>query len=73
MTTMVDPEIQEETTTDKPEIFHYVKKDKILESVVMGEMVQAICGAWFVVTKSPPPNAAVCPDCKDIYDNVLHD
>lgn len=55
------------------EVFHYVRKDKIVESAVMGTMVQALCGEVFPVTKSPKPNSPVCPACKDIYDNVLPD
>ena len=55
------------------EVFHYVKKDKIAESAVMGTMVQALCGEVFPVTKAPKPGSPVCPACKDIYDNELSD
>jgi hypothetical protein len=53
------------------EMFHYVRKAKIAESAVMGTMVQALCGEVFPVTKTPKPGSPVCPQCKEIYDNVL--
>ncbi len=60
--------------TDKsPEVFHYVRKNKIAESAVMGTMVEALCGEIFPVTRSPKPGSPVCPACKEIYENVLRD
>ncbi|MEO6887172.1 MAG: DUF3039 domain-containing protein [Jatrophihabitantaceae bacterium] len=53
------------------EMFHYVRKAKIAESAVMGTMVQALCGEIFPVTKTPKPGSPVCPQCKEIYENVL--
>lgn len=67
MTTMVDPEVKDGTQLDKPEIFHYFCKTDILESTIEGVMKKAVCGMWAVITKVPPPNAAVCPDCAEIY------
>jgi hypothetical protein len=55
------------------EMFHYVRKAKIAESAVLGTMVQALCGEVFPVTKVPKPGSPVCPQCKEIYDNVLSD
>jgi hypothetical protein len=55
------------------ELFHYVRKNKIAESAVMGTMVEALCGEVFPVTKAPKPGSPVCPRCKEIYDNVLSD
>jgi hypothetical protein len=51
-------------------VFHYVPKNKIAESAVMGTMVQALCGAVFPVTKAPKPGSPVCPACKEIYDSL---
>jgi hypothetical protein len=53
-----------------PEMFHYVRKDKIAESAVMGTFVVALCGEKFPVTKVPKPGAPVCPQCKEIYDSM---
>ena len=61
----------EDTTTgdDTPKMFHYVRKNKIAESAVMGNFVVALCGETFPVTKSPKPDSPVCPDCKKIYES----
>jgi hypothetical protein len=67
--TLVDPKTSDADTGD--EMFHYVRKNKIAESAVMGTMVEALCGEVFPVTKAPKPGSPVCPACKDIYDNVL--
>jgi len=64
------PEGTESTGDDAPDMFHYVQKSKIAESAVLGNMVVALCGETFPVTKSPPPGAPVCPKCKEIYENL---
>ena len=69
--TEIDERVDDGTGSDVPKYFHYVKKDKIAESAVMGTMVEALCGAVFPVTKAPKPGSPVCPACKEIYDNVL--
>jgi hypothetical protein len=53
-----------------PEMFHYVRKEKIAESAVMGTYVVALCGETFPVTKSAKPGSPVCPDCKEIYESL---
>ncbi|BDH57099.1 DUF3039 domain-containing protein [Tsukamurella sp. PLM1] len=55
---------------DSPKFFHYVRKNKIAESAVMGNYVVALCGETFPVTKSAKPGSPVCPDCKKIYDRM---
>lgn len=60
-------EVDQNTDSDEPKFFHYVKKDKIAESAVMGNYVVALCGETFPVTKSPKPGSPVCPKCKEIY------
>ena len=52
------------------EVFHYVKKNKIAESAVLGTMVEALCGEVFPVTKAPKPGSPVCPACKEIYESL---
>ncbi len=59
--------VDDGTDGDTPKYFHYVKKDKIAESAVMGTHVVALCGEVFPVTKSAKPGSPVCPDCKKIY------
>lgn len=55
------------------ELFHYVRKSKIVESAVMGTLVEALCGEVFPVTKAAKPGSPVCPRCKEIYEQVLKD
>ena len=62
------PDVRDQDTDQPPEMFHYVKKNKIAESAVMGTHVVALCGEVFPVTRSPKPGSPVCPDCKRIYD-----
>jgi hypothetical protein len=64
------PEGTDSTGTDEPKMFHYVKKSKIAESAVLGNMVVALCGEKFPVTRSPKPGSPVCPDCKKIYESL---
>ncbi|MEU3476349.1 DUF3039 domain-containing protein [Rhodococcus sp. 05-340-1] len=66
------PEIAPDETTedDRPKFFHYVKKNKIAESAVMGTHVVALCGEVFPVTKSAKPGSPVCPDCKKVYEGL---
>lgn len=62
--------VDDGTDGDTPKYFHYVKKDKIAESAVMGTHVVALCGEVFPVTRSPKPGAPVCADCKRIYETL---
>jgi hypothetical protein len=64
------PETIESTQDDAPELFHYVRKEKITESAVTGSYVVALCGEVFPVTKSAKPGSPVCPDCKRIFDKM---
>ena len=64
------PDVRDQDTDQPPEMFHYVKKNKIAESAVMGTHVVALCGEVFPVTKSPKPGSPVCPACKENYDSL---
>ncbi|MET8775139.1 DUF3039 domain-containing protein [Nocardia sp. NPDC004654] len=70
--TLVRPDTTTDETTgdDIPKFFHYVKKDKIAESAVMGTVVVALCGEVFPVTRSPKPGSPVCPECKKVYESL---
>lgn len=65
-----DTQTTDTTDDDAPKMFHYVRKAKIAESAVMGNMVVALCGETFPVTRSPKPGSPVCPDCKKIYESL---
>ena len=46
---------------------HYVRKEKIVESAVMGTPVIALCGKVWVPNRDPQ-KFPVCPTCKEIYE-----
>jgi hypothetical protein len=48
---------------------HYVKKDKIVSSAVMGNAVIALCGKVWVPSRAPE-KFPVCPACKAIYEKL---
>ena len=48
---------------------HYVKKDKIVSSAVMGNTVIALCGKVWVPSRAPE-KFPVCPACKAIYEKL---
>lgn len=61
---------EEQTTDPGDEVFHYVKKSQIAESAVMGNMVEALCGERFPVTRSPKPGSPVCDECRKVYESM---
>ena len=63
------PETTDQTSDDRPEMFHYVQKNKIAESAVLGTFVLALCGEVFPVTRQAKPGSPVCPECKEIYES----
>lgn len=65
-TTVLDPRLREADPGD--EVFHYVRKDKIAESAVMGNLVTALCGVTFPVTRTPKPGSPVCPACAEMLE-----
>jgi hypothetical protein len=48
---------------------HYVRKEKIVESAVMGTPVVALCGKVWVPNRDPQ-KFPVCPECKEIYEGL---
>lgn len=57
---------------DHEKFSHYVKKDKIVESAVMGSAVVALCGKVWVPSRDPQ-KFPVCPSCKEIYESLKKD
>ena len=68
--TEADESVDDGTEDGTPKFFHYVKKNKIAESAVMGTHVVALCGEVFPVTRSAKPGSPVCPDCKKIFEQL---
>lgn len=61
-----DPRLEE---GDHERFAHYVKKDKILQSAVMGEPVIALCGKVWVPNRDPS-RFPVCPTCEAIFKGL---
>lgn len=70
MSTLTEIRPESTDTNTGPDMFHYVRKEKIAESAVMGNFVVALCGEKFPVTKVPKPGSPVCPACKEIYESL---
>jgi hypothetical protein len=62
------PQVDDTDTGDN--LFHYVRKDKMAESAVLGTFVVALCGEKFPVTRVAKPGSPVCADCKRIYESM---
>lgn len=48
---------------------HFVRKEKIVESAVLGNPVTALCGKKWVPSRDPE-KFPVCPVCKEIYEGL---
>lgn len=66
--TLVEEQTQAEPG-DHERFAHYVKKDKIVESAVLGEPVIALCGKVWVPSRDPS-RFPVCPTCEAIYKGL---
>lgn len=51
---------------------HYVNKNKIVESAVMGNAVEALCGKVWIPSRDPQ-KFPVCPSCQEIYESLKKD
>ncbi len=54
---------------DHERFAHYADKDKIMDSMVNGTPVRAICGKIWVPSRDPN-RYPVCPECKEIYESL---
>lgn len=68
---IVDPELDDPELEDgdHERFAHYVRKNEILPSAVNGTPVQALCGKKWVPNRDPK-KFPVCPDCKEIYEQL---
>jgi hypothetical protein len=57
---------------DHDRFAHYVEKDKIVESAVMGNPVKALCGKVWIPNRDPS-KYPVCPDCQRIINEMRGD
>ena len=64
--TIVAPVEERLDEGDHERFSHYVKKAKIVESVVSGKTVTALCGKKWIPTRDPE-RFPICPTCKEIH------
>lgn len=64
-----NPQVQNIEPGDHERYAHYVRKDKVVESAVMGNPVVALCGKVWIPSRDPD-KFPVCPECKEIYDQM---
>jgi hypothetical protein len=57
---------------DHERFSHYADKDKIMEAMVNGTPVRALCGKVWVPSRDPQ-RYPVCPECKEIYESIPAD
>ena len=67
---IVDERVEEQVEPGDHERFaHYVQKEKIVESAVMGAPVVALCGKVWIPNRDPG-KVPVCPQCKAIFEGL---
>ena len=54
---------------DHERMSHYVPKDRLMEAMINGTPVVALCGKVWVPSRDPD-RFPVCPECKEIWDSV---
>lgn len=54
---------------DHERFSHYVPKDKLMEAMVMGTPLVALCGKVWVPSRNPD-RFPVCPECKEIWAHM---
>ena len=64
-----NPQTQNIEPGDHERYSHYVRKDKVVESAVMGNPVVALCGKVWIPNRDPE-KFPVCPECKEIYEEM---
>lgn len=69
MSEQTKEQIDQVEAGDHERYSHFVKKDKIVESAVMGNAVIALCGKVWVPSRDPQ-KFLVCPMCKEIYEKL---
>jgi hypothetical protein len=68
--TLVDERVKPSTGDGDHERFaHYVPKDKLVEAMVNGTPVIALCGKVWVPSRDPK-RFPVCPECKEIWEQL---
>ena len=70
---LVDERVEERVHTtddgDHERLSHYVPKDKLMEAMVNGTPVIALCGKVWVPSRDPE-KYPVCPECQEIWESL---
>ena len=67
--TRADRRTQPTDDGDHERLSHYVPKDKLMEAMVNGTPVVALCGKVWVPSRDPQ-KYPVCPECKEIWESM---
>jgi hypothetical protein len=67
--TLLEQQTQNVEPGDHERFSHFVKKEKIVESAVLGTPVVALCGKVWTPSRDPQ-KFPVCPECKEIYESM---
>ena len=54
---------------DHERFAHYVPKDKLMEAMVNGTPIRALCGKLWVPSRDPE-RFPICPECKEIHESM---
>ncbi|MEY4294016.1 MAG: hypothetical protein RIR29_666, partial [Actinomycetota bacterium] len=68
-TTLLEEQVQNVEPGDHERFSHFVPKDKIVESAVLGTPVIALCGKVWTPSRDPQ-KFPICPECKEIYESM---
>jgi hypothetical protein len=69
--TRLDPIVNPTDDGDHERLSHYVPKDRLMDAMVNGTPVIALCGKVWVPTRDPE-RFPVCPECKEIWESLGH-
>lgn len=68
-TTLLEEQVQNVEPGDHERFSHFVPKEKIVESAVLGTPVVALCGKVWTPSRDPQ-KFPICPECKEIYESM---
>ncbi len=54
---------------DRERFSHYVPREKLMQAMVEGTPVRALCGKLWVPSRDPE-RFPVCPECKEIHESL---
>jgi hypothetical protein len=67
--TRVERDLRTTDDGDHERLSHFVPKDKLMDAMVNGTPVVALCGKVWVPSRDPE-RYPVCPECKEIWESM---